>query len=204
MGPKVDDAYRDQQRQEILRIALRVFAQKGFALASMQDVVNATGKSRGRVYLYFSSKDDLANALFEHLSRGLAAELVGMAQDQTSTWSALERFIDQTAATLTDAVIPDEHAFAIEFVMAARAQQRAQDLALSRYQAVIGQLTDLIEAGVARGEIRPTAEPCAIASALIAFLDGLSHHRYFLGAEHIHTASQIAAFKSGLRAMLGA
>ena len=203
MPPKVPDAYREQQRREILRVALRVFAARGLARASMQDVVDATGKSRGWVYLYFTNKEDLARALFEDLSKDLDGELAALLVRPGSTWEALEAFIDVVATSLAGPEVEDEHAFVIEFAAAARAAEGAQLLAFGRYQAVLRRLTERIEVGAARGDLTPQASPGAIASAVIAFLDGLSQHRYFLGASRIETGPPIAAFKIALRAMLG-
>jgi len=46
-------------RQEILDAATRVFAEKGFFSATLDEVAQEAEFSKGTVYLYFSSKDDL-------------------------------------------------------------------------------------------------------------------------------------------------
>jgi len=53
------------KRQQIIDGARRVFIEKGFDAASMNDVTRAAGVSKGTVYVYFASKEDLFEALIE-------------------------------------------------------------------------------------------------------------------------------------------
>lgn len=49
---------RERQKQ-ILDAAARLFAEKGFAGATIRDVARAAGVSEGTIYLYFKNKQDL-------------------------------------------------------------------------------------------------------------------------------------------------
>jgi AcrR family transcriptional regulator len=57
--PKVVAGYRDQARLRIADAARVVFARKGFANATMDDVAKEVGVSKGALYLYFRTKADL-------------------------------------------------------------------------------------------------------------------------------------------------
>ncbi|MBU6297076.1 MAG: TetR/AcrR family transcriptional regulator [Alphaproteobacteria bacterium] len=48
---------------EILDAALTVFAEKGFAAARMEDIAARAGVTKGTIYLYFSSKEDVFKSL---------------------------------------------------------------------------------------------------------------------------------------------
>jgi TetR/AcrR family transcriptional regulator len=52
-------------QQQILRAALKRFAQKGYAGASVQDIVTAARVSKPVLYYYFRNKADLYRALVE-------------------------------------------------------------------------------------------------------------------------------------------
>ena len=45
--------------QLLLDAAKRVFAQKGYIRATVQDIIESTGLSRGTFYLHFRSTDDI-------------------------------------------------------------------------------------------------------------------------------------------------
>jgi AcrR family transcriptional regulator len=50
---------RDQRREAILKIAQEVFSEEGFAAASMSTIAARLGGSKGTLYNYFRSKDEL-------------------------------------------------------------------------------------------------------------------------------------------------
>ncbi len=49
----------DRRPQQIIAAALEVFSLKGFRRATMDDVAGAAGVTKGTIYLYFSSKEEL-------------------------------------------------------------------------------------------------------------------------------------------------
>ncbi len=58
------------ERQEaILKAALDVFSEHGFAAARLDDVASRAGVAKGTLYLYFPDKE----TLFEHMLQGVAA-----------------------------------------------------------------------------------------------------------------------------------
>jgi AcrR family transcriptional regulator len=67
-------------RDRILQAALQVFAQKGYHRASVDDIVHASGTSKGAVYHHFPNKEALFLALVDEFSSRLAqavAEAIG-------------------------------------------------------------------------------------------------------------------------------
>jgi AcrR family transcriptional regulator len=58
----------DARRDELLRVALRLFAERGFDRTTIADIATATDTAHGLVYHYFSSKSDLLLAVLERFS----------------------------------------------------------------------------------------------------------------------------------------
>lgn len=54
-----------RKRDQILEGARRVFLERGFDAASMNDICRAAGVSKGTIYVYFENKEDLFIALVE-------------------------------------------------------------------------------------------------------------------------------------------
>ena len=48
---------------EIIDAALEVFAEKGFAAAKLDDIARRAGISKGALYLYFETKEDIFGAV---------------------------------------------------------------------------------------------------------------------------------------------
>jgi AcrR family transcriptional regulator len=59
-------------REKILQAALKVFAEKGYHKALVDDIVRASGTSKGAVYHHFTNKEALFLALVDDLSERLA------------------------------------------------------------------------------------------------------------------------------------
>ena len=56
-----------ERRLEIIKTAGELFRSKEYDKTTMQDVVNAVGIAKGTVYYYFSSKEDLLEAVVEDM-----------------------------------------------------------------------------------------------------------------------------------------
>ena len=63
---------KEARPQEILEAALAAFAEKGLAGARMDDIAARAGVTKGTIYLYFPSKDDVFKALLStHIAERL-------------------------------------------------------------------------------------------------------------------------------------
>lgn len=63
----------EERPAQITSAALTVFARKGYVRATMDEIANAAGITKGTIYLYFSSKKDLLLAVVrEQMERFLA------------------------------------------------------------------------------------------------------------------------------------
>src|SRR5205807_10250328 len=54
-----------QTRERLIEAAARVFADKGFATTSLDEVADAAGLTKGAVYSNFENKEDLVRAVLE-------------------------------------------------------------------------------------------------------------------------------------------
>jgi AcrR family transcriptional regulator len=66
---------REETRKRILESAAQVFASKGFHNAAVDDIVKASGTSKGAVYFYFESKEQIFLSLVEGYASTLAHEI---------------------------------------------------------------------------------------------------------------------------------
>jgi AcrR family transcriptional regulator len=63
---------RNKSRQAILKAALRLFAHKGYAETTTEDIAQKVGISKGLIYNYFPSKEKI----LEHLIDAFVARIV--------------------------------------------------------------------------------------------------------------------------------
>ena len=67
--------HREETRKRILESAAKVFAAKGFHNAAVDDIVKDSGTSKGAVYFYFDSKEQIFLSLVEGYASTLAHEI---------------------------------------------------------------------------------------------------------------------------------
>ena len=81
----------EERRAQILEAALHCFASKGFHAATMDDVVRASGLSKGSLYWHFKSKEDVFLALFDAFANASFHEWNAQIAAGCPTLEALER-----------------------------------------------------------------------------------------------------------------
>lgn len=70
MSPRTkeqNEQIRNQRSQEILRAAVAVYAEKGYAAAEIGEIAEKAGLARGLVYHYFKSKQTLFRELYDSM-----------------------------------------------------------------------------------------------------------------------------------------
>lgn len=63
--PKVSDEYKQQRKNLILKSAQICFAEKGFRETTVDDIVEHSKTSKGTIYIYFKSKEEIYFELIE-------------------------------------------------------------------------------------------------------------------------------------------
>lgn len=77
--------YPEQTVEKILQAAQQLFAQKGYAHTTLQDVIDATGLSKGAVYHHFRSKEEIAAKVGDRIGAQITVALAQIRDDTTLT-----------------------------------------------------------------------------------------------------------------------
>lgn len=171
---------KDARPAELLDAALALFVEKGFAHTRAEEVAARAGVSKGTLYLYYASKEELLKAVIrERLSAEIAA---GAGQ--------FERFAGPTADLLRELLIPwwerllDSEVSGV-FKLVITEVRHFPDIADFYAREVVEPGTRLVarilERGIARGELRPVDVPTAVHSLVLPLIM-LCLHKHTLGA----------------------
>ncbi|MFZ6750882.1 TetR/AcrR family transcriptional regulator [Undibacterium sp. Ren11W] len=87
---------KDARPQELLAAALDHFVERGFAATRLDDVARAAGVSKGTLYLYFCSKEELFKAVVRESVIPMIGEAEGMIGQFTGTSAELLRLLMTT------------------------------------------------------------------------------------------------------------
>ncbi|SDF94156.1 TetR/AcrR family transcriptional regulator [Klenkia brasiliensis] len=146
-------ARRDLVEAQILEHATRLFAERGFAATSLQDIAEAAGLTRPALYHYVRSKDDLLSRLVEELTEGPADEL-GRINADTSV-PPVQRLRDMAFAVARNQTRNPER-FRLLIRSEAELPAELADVYRRGRRRVLREFTAVIEEGVQAGQLRPT------------------------------------------------
>jgi AcrR family transcriptional regulator len=170
-APAVPVEADEPVQERLLTAASRLFAERGFALTSVQDIVERAGVTKGAMYHYYTSKDDLLQQIYTRLLAVQSERLVGIAESDRPVRERLQTAaVDVVVTTLEhldDATVSwrSMHMLPPERLAEVRADRRRFH---ERFRA-------LIEQGQREGVLRADVSP------------DLAAHQFFGGVHHLGT-----------------
>ena len=88
----------EETRHLLVSVARELFAERGFAATSIEDVVRRAGVARGALYHHFSGKDALFRSVYEAVLADAVSSVVAAALAAPEPWAAaragLSAFLD--------------------------------------------------------------------------------------------------------------
>lgn len=154
---------REILASEVLDKAAALFAARGFAATSLQDIADQVGVSRTAIYYYFDSKDAVLHELVRGATReaGRIFEQVDAARDRTpaaKVHEAARRLVLWVVDPSTHFKLVDRSEHELPAAIAAAHRQAKRR--------VLSGMSGLIAAGIEAGEFRAT-DPRVAAFAII-------------------------------------
>jgi AcrR family transcriptional regulator len=171
--PRVDVSV--ERKNQILDTAAKVFARRGFHQARMDDIVQESGLSKGAIYWYFKSKDEIITALLERFFEPEMEEAQTLLTEDAAK-SVSERLQHLTMRFVSDYLHVTElglRPLFYEFYALATHDEPTRlflQAYAQRYRAV---MTEFIQQGIDRGEFRET-DPKAVALTIMAMFEGIA------------------------------
>jgi AcrR family transcriptional regulator len=150
---------RDRRVREILAVAAELFGERGYDAVSLEDVAERLDVTKGSLYYYFSSKEQLGTAAIETLGSEWTDRLEVLRDSLSGSASSRLRALVREHITVA---VRDYPAALQLFLVPQRwpeSQRRAIKGLRARHD---GLFRALIEEGVASGEFRVTSVPTAL------------------------------------------
>jgi AcrR family transcriptional regulator len=173
---------KEARPAELLDAALAEFFEKGFAAARLEDIATRAGVSKGTIYLYFSSKEEVFEALVRAIPQPNVDQIRAIAADPSIPADALlERVL-----RFLGGVLRDERMTKFPRLIIGEAG-RFPKLAETYKREVIsrgaGALVSIIERGIAEGRFRPVDPLRAAYAAITPILFVAIWHTTFESAD---------------------
>jgi TetR/AcrR family transcriptional repressor of nem operon len=157
-------------RERIVERAAELFAERGIAATSVDEVLAAAGAGKGQFYHYFRSRDELAAAAVGFRCAQVMAELTE-ALGGVSSLAELEWALAGFVAGFEESGMPGCPIGTLAAEVAGR-NEEARRQAAAGFDAWERLLADALERMRHRGELRADAESAVLATGLLAAIEG--------------------------------
>lgn len=159
----------NERKAQIINAAEDVFTQKGFNEARMDDIADKTGLSKGALYLYFKSKDDLIIAILDRMFQREMKQMEGLDQADLSAADAIWKMTEAVTNNILGFVrlVPIVYQF-LALAFRNKYVQKALKKYINQY---IDMITPIIEQGIRSGEFRKV-NAREVAIAMSAIIEG--------------------------------
>ncbi|NMO16912.1 TetR/AcrR family transcriptional regulator [Pyxidicoccus fallax] len=173
MAPRAEDQnrqMRERSSEAIRRAALELFIEKGFHAASIAEIAKRAGVSKGLIYNYYRSKDELLQALMEDRLREAAATYASVPAGGGAA-EKLRYIVDSSV----EQIVRNHELYRLYFALllqpgATPALQRAEETLAPEFSRIFGQLIALFTES---GSDAPETDAVVFQSALNGLALGL-------------------------------
>lgn len=189
--PKVTSMYKAEIRVKILQAAIESFAQTGFDRTKMEDIAKRLGLSKGTIYLYFKSKEELFLRICEHNIQQSDKEDAGLFVRKENVASDAEQIYDNIRRREqgNDRVMLEMVA---ESARNPKLRKSMYELHVKVHAHVMRQVRNKIEEGF----LKKDADAASLAIALVALYDGLAINRMLGVSDAANKKAWVAMIKA--------
>lgn len=178
---------RETRRERILQAAAACLNERGVSQTSLSAIAARVGVSRAALYYYVRDQQDLVFQCYAQACEVMARRL-GLARTQgAGALGIIDSFIDSM-------VIGDEPEIAVLSETAYLREEQRQVIQ-SLHASIMGELCDVLDTGMAHGEIRTLASPI-VAQAIIGLVSWTPIARRWPTTMNIDGADLVEAIKT--------
>ena len=168
MCPKVTPQYKTEIRERIIQSAVECFSNYGFDRTRMDDIAHTSDLSKGTLYLYFKSKEDLFYAICENNLKTVKDQLSHIFTKKEDLVYDAEQFYENFQKREGN-----EKVF-FEIIAESSRNAKLQKILYEQRMKIYDIVKGYIDVQVKKGFFRKDIDTEAVASGLVSLYDGLT------------------------------
>src|SRR5579875_2088148 len=173
MVPKVSAEYKEERKSALMQSALHCFAEKGYEVTTVDDIVRHAGVSKGLVYTYFSSKEEIFLEILKNRTDKFFAQIQERFQSITTARDKLLYLLDGYRKSPLSKEQREWITVSLEFFLSSSRSPARLELMEKRYESFLTLFREIVKEGQEKGEFRPDVEPDAASRLFWALCDGI-------------------------------
>ena len=173
--PRARRPTRAETRTRLLDAAVEVFVERGITGASVEDIADAAGFSRGALYSNFADKDELILALLQRITDESIAEI----EDLLERYPEPDEYVRATQAQMVSPNRrrgPHHPVLSVELVLYSLRNPAARPLLKARLDRAEAAVWRVVERNATELGLSAADNRRAIAAMIVAMDDGFALH----------------------------
>ena len=165
--PKVIPGYKDQVKDRIVQEAFKVFRERGYHFTKMTDIAAKVNCSKGTLYQYFKSKDELFAAAFSYRIKLRQDQLLSLLKNDL-TFFATEEFFLELYNSMTNSL-----RFSFDVLNLTKENLQLYEKLTVRNEDALSRLLNFFEEQKNEGKVRNEVDSRLIAMMFLGLRDGI-------------------------------
>jgi len=201
MAPKVSEEYKKERERELIEAAKKVFIEKGFVHASMQDIMDKAGISRGALYSYFNNINHVFIEVLKYDDEKDIQYFVP--SEEGPLWPQLKKWIEEQQIYIE--TIDQTLVYAkAEFFLSYKYTHNKDNFPYisERYHRINEVIEEVLNEGMRKGEFSPQQSTHSIARYILSFINGLMLDTFQLGYEQTKVKDQLSVLLFSLEKLI--
>lgn len=160
---------KESKKDLIADSALTCFTKSGYSGTSVDEIVKASGVSKGGIYWHFKSKEDIFLYIAERHIHEQTSKFISTLNKGDSATDILTKYLENRLASID----PSISTLFAEFFLQAKDQEIIDQLK-GIFHKTMRFLYDIIHEAIEKGEFR-LLDPIAVTHTYIGLINGLCH-----------------------------
>lgn len=171
--PKLNEATWAINRDDILRVAFDLFAQRGYSRVSVNEIIKEAGISKGCFYTYFESKQAVFFAIVSD-SDNIKTNLASQFDAQILPAERLKHYISQRLNHFLNEDTLKWVKFSFEFWATAQLSEEMMTVHQKRYLAFAQDIESIVISGMDLGHFKSNIDVKDYVYILMSTIDGIA------------------------------
>lgn len=166
--PKVVPEYKEKARRSIIESAAQVFTEKGYHKTKMDDIAEKLGVSKGAIYQYFKSKEQIFVEVIDFFIHFRKDEVMSIILSDNPMRIASAEFLEMKI----DRALQTQ-SFGLDLFLEAARNESLRERMAEKYQKIYDEFIGHIEELKEKGVIKKEADVGVVWRGIVALRDGL-------------------------------
>jgi len=172
--PKVVPEYKEKAKLRIIEAGARVFTERGYYKTKMEDIAEALGVSKGAIYQYFKSKEQLFFVVIEFILEFRKDEMMSIILSDNPMRIATSEFFELKISRSLQT-----RSFGLDLFFEAARNEKLRARMTEVYEKTFNEFTSHIEKLKKQGIIKRDVDVVVLWRGLAALRDGLMSSIFF-------------------------